>query len=162
LKGSGNQNFSLPLFSDSLGQMESGNDYQKTNLISGALGKYQFMTSTLDNLKNIFSLPDWKSKENFLSDPDLQEKYFYYHCKNILSLIDNKDFLDFYGTIVNGRKRFKNVFAPANIYGIIAGCHLGGVGGCRKFVKGIKDPDDGFTSISDYVAFFSDSLKNYT
>jgi len=157
---SGGQNFSLSVFAESLGQMESGNNYTIENSV-GALGKYQFMPITLNDLKERFSLPEWKPKEDFLSNPDLQDKYFAYHCENILSLIDNDDFISFYDTIVTGRKRFQNIFAQANVYGIVAGCHLAGVGGCRKFVKGISDPDDGLTAVSDYVAFFSDALGKY-
>lgn len=151
--------FNLSDFSDELGKMESGNNYKIKNSI-GALGKYQFMPTTLNDLRDRFKLPEWKPESNFLDSPDLQEQYFKNHVKNILTLVDEKEFNEFYGTLVTGRLRFTDLVTGANIYGIVAGSHLAGVGGCKKFVKGISDPDDGHTAVSDYVTYFSDSLKS--
>ena len=62
-----------------LAKMESGNknfpdgNYKATNSI-GALGRYQFMPTTLNALKRIYSLPDWKNAGNFLNNPALQDQ----------------------------------------------------------------------------------------
>jgi hypothetical protein len=150
--------FNRSTFSDLLGEMESTNNYTIENSI-GALGKYQFMPSTLEDLHNRFNLPEWKPKESFLSNPSLQETYFSKHLDNVLTQIENDStFKDFVGTIVRGRKRFPSIVTPANYYGFVAGSHLAGVGGCKKFVLGIKDADDGRTSVSDYVSYFSYNL----
>jgi len=47
-----------------LAQMESNNNYKAYNPLTGALGKYQFMPSTLDNLKNNYFLNDFYYKKS--------------------------------------------------------------------------------------------------
>ena len=43
---------------------------------------------------------------------------------------------------------------------MLAGAHLSGVGNLKRFLLDGHDPDDGFTSLSDYAAYFSSKLSD--
>lgn len=55
-------------------ESESTNNYGAINKKSGALGAYQFLPSTLEDLKS--RTGDKFTKEEFLKNPELQDKYF--------------------------------------------------------------------------------------
>lgn len=140
-------------FKNNLGQMESGNNYQEVNENSGALGKYQFMPVRLNDLMQNYDLPIWYNY--FLGDPGLQELYFNQHVEDILNYVYSHDLDSFIGKQVVGTKKFPGMTSRITTEGLIAGAHLGGKFGLKNFLLNGINPDDGRTSISDYVAYFS-------
>lgn len=143
-----------------LGEMESKTNYSIENNI-GALGKYQFMSNTLNSLQSNYGLPAWKNKNYFLSSPLLQEQYEDAYIKDSLSFIKRNDLEKYLGKIVKGSKRFKSITSPLNIYGMLAAIHLAGATGLKNFLLFGTNPDDGLTSLSDYAAYFSNKLSTF-
>jgi hypothetical protein len=143
-----------------LGFMESNNDYSIVNSI-GAIGKYQFMPGTLNTLKSKYNLTDWKNQTIFRNSPALQELYIDALISDSLTFIENKNLNSFIGIPVKGSKRFKGINANLNIYGMLAGIHLAGATALENFLKSNIDPNDGFTSLSDYAAFFSSNINTF-
>lgn len=141
-----------------LGQIESNDDYTIENNI-GALGRYQFMPATLNNLELIYSLPSWKNKTYFLSNPSLQDLYIKYLILDTKKFISRNGLEKYYGKPVTGSKRFKSITAPLNIYGMLAASHLSGPTALKNFLLFGTNPNDGYTSLSDYAAYFSNKLN---
>jgi len=150
-------NFDLKKYSDLLGEMESKNNYKIINGI-GALGKYQFMPTTLNSLEYHYNLPAWKNAAYFTSNPELQETYLKALVNDSLQSIQRNGLDSYYGLNVHGRLRFPNLQAPVNVYGLLAAIHLSGAGNVKKYFKDGYDPDDGFTSLSDYLTYFSSKI----
>lgn len=142
-----------------LGMMESNNNYKAYNPLSGALGKYQFMPSTLNSIKNNYFLSDWIDKNSFLDNPLLQERYEDVLIEDTLNFINNNNLIQYLGTTVTGSKRFPNILSKVNIYGMLAAAHLSGVGNLQNHFLLGSDPNDGQTSLTDYLAFFSSKLS---
>ncbi len=65
------------------GKVESNNNYKAINKTSGAMGKYQFLASTLDGLKGKYNKKF--TTEQFMNNPSLQDEMF-----NILSKENQK------------------------------------------------------------------------
>lgn len=144
-------------FKTLLAQEESGNSYIATNP-SGALGKYQFMPTTLNGLQNLYSLPAWLNAENFLSNPQLQERYFDAHILDLTKFYNNTGLSRYEGRTITGSKRYAGQQATLNIHGIFAGMHLAGSGAIKRYFETGYNPDDGLTSLSDYMVFFSNNI----
>lgn len=158
--------FNFKKYSALLGQMESGDinvpdsfNYQATNSI-GALGKYQFMPSTLNGLKNNFNLQDWKNANYFLNNPQLQETYFFHFVNQNLAYIKQENLERFIGKQIQGSKRFPFITAKLNLYGMLAAAHLSSLGNLKRFLLDGHNPDDGHTSLSDYAAYFSSKIQD--
>jgi hypothetical protein len=126
----------------------------------GALGLYQFMPSTLNNLQRKYNLEEWRNSINFLSNLDLQEKYLRAYVKDTMDFIVANNLEQYLDKEVKGTMRFKGITARLNIYGMIAAAHLAGANNLKKFLTDGTNPNDGFTSLSDYAAFFSQNLRN--
>lgn len=152
-------NFNQQQYKDLLGLMESQNNYKATNLI-GALGKYQFIKPTLNGLKNIYGLPDWKSASYFLNNPELQEQYETALIADTLGFIERNNLKSYLNQVVTGSIRFKNITTPLNIYGMLAASHLAGTTALKNYLEKNINPNDGNTSLSDYAAYFSSKLQN--
>ncbi len=146
-------------FKKLLGKMESGNNYQAVNYLSGALGKYPFIPSTLDGLQYIYDLPAWVDADNFLNNPALQEKYITAQITDIVIFVERSGLKKFVGLLVTGSKRFSGSSTSINIYGLVAGGHLAGTGNLKKFLENGINVDDGRTSISDYIYYFSKEIN---
>ncbi len=148
--------FNFSKYKDLVKEAESGNDYTIENSI-GALGAYQFMPRTLNSLKEMFNLPEWSPKENFLSMPSLQDLYFEKLVSSDMEALKNSGVENYLGVVVSGSKnpKYKNITTPANWYGFLGGSHISGAGNVKKFFLFGHNPDDGYTSLSDYVAYFS-------
>lgn len=142
-----------------LGEMESKNDYKKINPI-GAIGKYQFMPATLNGLKNLYNLEDWKNPQHFADSPYLQEIYFFHLVNDIQAFILRENLNRFNGVAVRGSIRFPGITAKLNIYGMLAAAHLAGVGNLKRYLLEGHDPNDGKTSLTDYAAYFSYHLND--
>lgn len=138
-------------------EAESNNNYKIENSI-GALGAYQFMPSTLNSLKEMFNLPEWKPKEGFLNNSNLQDLYHKKLFESNMQGLKSSGADNWLGIVVSGSKnpKYKNYVSPANYYGFLAGAHLSGVGNVKRFFVDGTNKDDGHTSVSDYIAFFSD------
>jgi len=150
--------FNKTLYSQLLAQMESGNNYSAINSI-GALGKYQFLPSTLNGLQFKYGLPTWISKDYFVSHPDMQENYFNAYLIDTSGFIDANNLSRYVGKVITGSKRFKTITASLNVYGLLAMLHLGSPQSVNNLLENGIDSNDGFTSLSDYAAFFSYNLK---
>jgi hypothetical protein len=158
--------FNFRKYSALVGQMESGDinvpnsfNYEAQNSI-GALGKYQFMPTTLNGLKDNFNLPDWKNANYFLSNPQLQETYFFNFVNENLAYIKTENLDRFLGKQIQGSKRFPFMVAKLNLYGMLAAAHLSGVGNLKRFLLDGYNPDDGNTSLSDYAVYFSSKIQD--
>ena len=113
-----------------LGQLESGNNYDTTNVL-GYLGKYQFGIQTLRTLG--FTC----TPEEFLSNPLLQEQA-------IIAL-----------NIYNDKLLRKKLNYDSIRLDYLAGAHIGGAGNVVKYVKEGYNPSDFFgTSIKNYIEKF--------
>jgi hypothetical protein len=142
-----------------LGTMESGNNYKAVST-SGALGRYQFIPDHLNYLGLKYDLPYWKDPETFLGSPLLQEMYMDKQIIDITNYIEDKNLSRYYGTVIRGSLRFENIAAPLNLYGLLAGAHLAGKGALRSYFLIGSSPDDGFTSLTDYMVYFSEKMRS--
>ena len=132
-----------------MSKVESDDNHQVVNRY-GMMGKYQFSPTTLKGLG--FNV----TKEQFLSDPDLQDEA-------MIKLIQNNKrelrpvIRQFSGTVVNG------VYVTES--GIIAGAHLVGTGGVLSFFYpdkyGHNTVDGNGTPVELYMKRFAGyNLKN--
>ncbi|MCC7332642.1 MAG: hypothetical protein IT232_08550 [Flavobacteriales bacterium] len=155
-----NESFDYEKYADLVKLAESNNNYKAQNSI-GALGAYQFMETTLNSLKELFDLPEWKPKENFLNNPDLQDLYHEKLVESNIQALKNSGADDWLGIVVSGSKnpKYKDYVAQTNYSGLLAGSHLAGVGSVKRFFTQGINKDDGYTSVSDYIAFFSNKLS---
>jgi hypothetical protein len=145
-------------FKNLLGQMESAGNYSAKNSI-GALGKYQFMIGTIAGLKKNYPMLPVTTPESFLKNPDVQEKYMDYAIIDYKKFINVNNLDNFYGKAISGSMRFTNLTASINRFGIMAGLHLAGAGNVKRyFSKEAYNPNDGNTSLSDYITYFSKNV----
>lgn len=150
-------NFDYLSFADKLGYSESRNNYTIVNRI-GALGRYQFMTTTISRVAIMAGLPV-KLGQDFLNDHTYQDMIYRSYVNIIIDYI-NLNNLDIYiNDFVTGQKN--NLTEQIDIYGMVAGAWLGGEGGLYNILVNQIDkndnpqnPDQG-TWISDYIAKFS-------
>ena len=137
--------FNYQLFSKYLANRESSNNYQAQNLIAN--GKYQFTVPTINQIASELNIvaPDVNT---FLNSPSLQEAFFVKYVSDILKQIIDLNLLQYLGQQMNGQ--------VIDIYGLVAGAWLGGVGGLKnELVNNSETPDYLGTNISDYIALFS-------
>lgn len=143
----------LEEFGDALGKRESGNDYTVVNKF-GYLGRWQFGRARLWDLN--YSIDGWKpkfgklriviSRQKFLNDKRLQNSIFKQHVKELRRRIINKKYNQYIGKVING------VLITES--GCVAGMHLKGEGGLKKFLKGKDNADALGTKISEYIEKF--------
>ena len=127
-------------FKEALGFRESGGRYTVVNTL-GYLGKYQFGKGTLKR----FDIID---TNDFLRNPELQEKVFIAYCK-VNKWILRKDIRRSVGKNINGITITES--------GILAAAHLAGAGNVKKFLRsnGNFTFADGYgTSIEQYIHLF--------
>lgn len=145
-----------------LGLLESGGSYTIKNPVSGALGKYQFLQSTLTALQFKYNLEPWQNEFYFLNNSQLQELYFESHLVDLQQYITSNNITNHLGKIVTGSKRFTTITIPVSMAGLIAGAHLAGPGSLGRYFQTGYDPNDGMTSLTDYMAYFSEKVPgNY-
>lgn len=144
-------NSELNIFRDSLGISESGGKYNKD--LGQYWGKYQFGEARRKDIEKILGLPHL-TRDQFT--PEVQEQFFNVHVQDYENRIF-KDGLDkYFGGQIIGRNN--KISSTINKYGLLAGAHLGGYEGMKKYFRtnGTFDPaDDLGTAISDYIAKFS-------
>jgi len=127
-------------FLEALGHKESGNNYSIVNSY-GYMGRYQFGSATLKGLG--FKV----SKEEFLSNPELQERAMQalleHNKKKLKRQIDK-----YCGQTING------VFITES--GVLAAAHLAGQGNVKKFFRKGYEFKDGYgTTMTSYMKKFS-------
>lgn len=135
---------------------ESTSNYRANNGI--AFGLYQFTKARIKTVAEYLneSIP---SVELFLTDRAMQDRFFLAHIELILAYIELNQLLTFEGKLITGKNKYPQT-VPVNIYGIVAGAHLGGESGVKNFLQNNVDRKDKFgTYISDYVAKFSDKMQ---
>jgi len=146
-------------FALAIRRRESSNNYRAVN-VYGYLGAYQFGMARLCDLgyterkagttgysNSAFQWKAGYSKEYFLNHPDFQDRVFKQHCQDLIARI-KKLFPDYLGKRIDG--------VEITLSGLVAGAHLGGIGGVKNFLKGYYDSHDQFgTRISDYIKEFS-------
>jgi hypothetical protein len=136
---------------------ESGNNYQIVNAW-GYLGAYQFGMACLADLgyahripgttgwaNNAFEFNAPLTKEQFLRSPEIQDEAFRKHVKKLISSIEAR-YSSYIGKTVNG--------VLITLSGMVAGAHLGGLGGLGRFLQGTDTSDALGTPISAYVGKF--------
>ena len=147
-------------FKRDMRQRESGNNYQAANTL-GYLGAYQFGMARLSDFglcvrgdDSSFYWVSPYSKEYFLDSKTLQDSIFLKHCKDLKEKIIKKYEFHF-------NKNWAGV--RITLSGLIAGAHLGGMGGLDRFFSSWgPGPKDAYgTSVRDYISLFSgyDLLK---
>ena len=152
-------NFDLNSYSEAIQSSESqgGGGYAANNGI--AFGAYQFTRSTLDYLQQKYNLPSLNTFDN--TTAALQDEYFQYFVNDILNFIQTNNLNQYIGSTVTGANAYPYQ-VQINIYGLVAGAHLGGETGLMNFLLyGIDSSDSNGTHISDYVAKFSDEIGIY-
>ena len=148
-------NFDINTYKDLLAERESGNNYT-TNTGNGAYGKYQFLKSTIKGIANILN-EEVPSVDEFLHSPQLQERYLDTLVQDSLNYISNNNLKIFQGQLKTGKGN--EVTANINLYGLVAGIHLGGAKNLKEYLElNIDKKDSNGTYISDYVALFSDKF----
>lgn len=128
-------------FKEALAFKESQGRYRVVNTL-GYLGKYQFGKSTLER----FRIYD---TDQFLKNPELQEKAFIAYCK-VNKWILRKDIQRSVGKIINGIEITES--------GILAAAHLSGAGNVKKYLRsnGSRNLSDAYgSSISSYMKKFA-------
>ena len=105
-------------FKEAVAFKESQGKYRAVNTL-GYLGKYQFGRTTLERFK-IYNT------QQFLNDPELQEKAFVALCK-VNKWILRKDIQRMVGKTINGLKITES--------GILAAAHLSGAGNVKKYLR---------------------------
>lgn len=137
---------------------ESGDNYQIINKF-GYLGAYQFGMARLCDLGYTERIPGttgyankdfrWKqgySTKDFLDNPNFQDKIFREHVKDLAKKI---------------KARFPNYLEKMmwgimiTLSGLIAGAHLGGLGGIKLFLETGQSSHDAYgTSVKSYIKKF--------
>lgn len=142
-----------PAIPASLIQNESGGRWDAQNNVVGAggkaghFGRLQFGHARLQDAKNAGILPQDTTPEQFMANPSLQQKVEDWSFEDNWNSARKMGLDGYVGQTVAG--------IPITQQGILAGAHLGGVGGVAKFLQtgGAYNPADANgTRISDYVA----------
>ncbi len=136
---------SYDAFRNAIGQRESGDNYGIVNKY-GYMGRYQFGLSTLR------SLGYQGTKKEFISNHSLHDQYF------DMLVQSNAKIVNPYLSKVQAR------LSNATISGLIAGAHLLGAGGIKKYANtGVDGTDANGTHISSYITQFSGyEIPGYT
>ena len=108
------------LYKNNLGLMESGGNYRAAHPATGALGKYQFLPSTLTSLQNKYNLTPWIDKDHFLINNFLQEVYIDALIRDTRGFILRNNLSRYIGNSVTGSKRFYGQTARLNESGLLA------------------------------------------
>ncbi len=157
-------NFDYLAFRAALGDRESGSgtgygnkiNYQAINPVSGAMGAFQFMPGTLAQVCRELNI-NYPSQAEFLNNESLQNECFTQYVDDNLRYIRNYNLLPFIGNTIIGQNN--GIISNINIYGLVAGCWLGGIGNVNNYFQTGFDAYDGETYVTDYIALFSDIFK---
>jgi len=152
------QNFKdFEKFKKAMRVSESGDNYRSVNSL-GYLGAYQFgmarlcdfgLTKRISGTTNFgndcFEWEKGYSKEQFLNNPLFQDMIFKKHVIDLARRI-KENYSVLFDKIVHG--------VPVSLSGLVAGAHLGGMGGIKKFIEGGDSSDIYGTSVAVYIRKF--------
>jgi hypothetical protein len=154
-------NFDFSGFANALGLSESTNDY--SNASNGiAYGRYQFIPSTINQVASELNIPT-PSLTDFLNNPNLQDQFYNQYVNDIISELNNNGLTSYIGQTITGKNNSQT--ANINLYGLVAGAWLGGVGGVNNLLRNGYDANDNpgnpskGTYVSDYIAKFSNTMS---
>jgi hypothetical protein len=132
------------LFIEHLGLIESSNDWKIVNPF-GAMGKFQFLQTTLEMLGYNGITPD-----KFRVDPNIfPEKVQEQALEDLIQYNERclRNFTQYIGQVINGVHITKA--------GLIAASHLAGPGGVIKFLTGVHNAKDkNGSSVQRYLTEF--------
>jgi len=140
-------NRELDRFARDLGYKESSNNWKTMNSIN-CMGEYQFAYSTLKRLGYSHITPKSFLKNPGIFPPEMQLEAL----RQLIKL--NSVYLSSMNKYIG--KTIKNVLITRS--GLIAGAHLGGIGGVRRFLEtdgAVNRQDMNGTRISDYIKEFA-------
>lgn len=133
-----------------LAKRESGDNYEIVNKY-GFMGRYQFGKPRLFDFQisidgyypqKYIALPTTHklmSKQDFLTDHDLQDHIFELHVLDLAKQLTYK---------------FPGAVDRYSLSGLVAGAHLVGLGGVKRFLAGTIPQDAYGTKITDYIKLF--------
>jgi len=148
-------NFNVDTYKKLLGYKESGGNYN-IDTGNGAYGKYQFLYATIVSIAKKLNEPI-PTVQQFLNSPAMQERYLKALIEDSLLYIQNNNLTRYEGMIKEGQGN--KIKTEINLYGLVAGIHLGGAYNLKNYLeKGIDKADSLGTYISDYVPFFQKKL----
>ncbi len=142
----------LNIFKETIGYSESGGNYYNDR--NQYWGKYQFGEARRRDIEAILGYDHHLTRVEFM--PQVQEQFFTAHVQDLESKIYSAGLDSNIGNQITGIAN--NITATINIYGLVAGAHLGGFTGLKRYFEsgGYYDPADAVgTHISDYIAKFS-------
>ena len=149
-------------FLNDLGHRESNNNYACKNAF-GFLGRWQFGKPRLYDMG--YSLGGWHPKNRSMKRI-ISEKYFLDNIDNIQDRVMNKHITNLSDSISRNHKDSLDTMVSGigiTLSGLVAGAHLKGLGGVRKFLKGKDNADALGTKISEYIFKFAGyNLKGFT
>lgn len=131
---------------------ESGGNYGASNNAvghggkAGHFGRVQFGHARLEDAKRAGVLPPNMTTQQFLQNPELQQRAEAWHFADIQNNIDKMGLSKYEGANFGG--------TPITRDGMVAMAHLGGIGGLQRYLQsgGLYDPaDDNGTKLSDYA-----------
>ena len=142
-------------FLDALGFRESTDDYTKVNSY-GYMGRYQMGGMALEEAGFKNEDGEWTelansygiySKEDFLNSPDGQEQAIRAYHRKVCKYIRYYELEKYIGTTYCGVKVTRS--------GLLAACHLVGIGTMQKALQRDKPVYDGFgTPATEYLELF--------
>lgn len=127
-----------------LAKRESSSNWKLTNSI-GAIGKYQFMPSTLKMLGYNISTKDFRDNPNIF--PEAEQDYAMMRLLNTNRAILRKYIDEYKGKYIYGYYITEN--------GLLGAAHLAGAGNVIKFLETGYNPSDKYgTKLTDYLSSF--------
>lgn len=133
--------FNLTRFKTNIGRLESSNKYDAVSPFSSATGKYQFIWSIWQKPISQFA-GQAISREEFLSNPELQESFMDHYVKT--NLVPEAFKL---------QKRFPKTSGKLTFEQLLGLLHFKGPGDAAKILAGLPDPTTkNNISVSKYLA----------
>jgi len=146
-------------FRAALRQSESSGNYQVVNSL-GYMGAYQFGMARLCDFGLTKRKPgttgwtndcfEWippHTREEFLNSPAMQDDIFKKHVIGLMKYI-KQNFSQYFNQTVGG--------IVVTLSGLVAGAHIGGYGGLKKFLEAGQNPTDAYGgSVAGYIRKFA-------
>jgi hypothetical protein len=132
---------------ESGGRFDARNDAVGSGGQVGHFGRAQFGQARLQDAMAAGAIPQGTTPEQFMANPQMQQAAEAWHVNDLNRQIEARGLTRFEGQIING--------APVTRQGILAGAHLGGIGGVTRYLASggqFNPADANGTRIGDYVA----------
>jgi hypothetical protein len=132
---------------ESGGRFDARNDAVGSGGQVGHFGRAQFGQARLQDAMAAGAIPQGTTPEQFMANPQLQQAAEAWHVNDLNRQIEARGLTRFEGQTING--------APVTRQGILAGAHLGGIGGVTRYLASggqFNPADANGTRIGDYVA----------